>query len=147
VRKRLRQAPKFYFFDPGVARALAQRLRVIPLPGTSYYGELFEQLVVRELFHRNATLQLDLQFGYLLTDRNVEVDLVIQRPDQSLILVEIKSTDQVTNDDVTTLRQFLPDFPDAEVYVLSQDPAEQLFGKIKAMHWIQGVEHLTQPTD
>lgn len=143
VRKRLRQAPKFYFFDPGVARALAQRLRVLPLPGTSYFGELFEQLVVREIVHRNATLQLDLQVGYIMTDRQVEVDLVIQRPDQTLCLIEIKSTNRVTEDDTHTLKQFLDDFPKAEFYILSRDPAEQRFGKILALPWAAGTQRLT----
>jgi len=41
-RKRLRIAPKFYYFDLGVARALSATLSLKPVPSTSYYGELFE---------------------------------------------------------------------------------------------------------
>jgi predicted AAA+ superfamily ATPase len=44
-RKRLKSAPKFYFFDVGVARALAHHLSIPPVTGTSYYGELFESFV------------------------------------------------------------------------------------------------------
>lgn len=47
-RKRLSAAPKFYFFDVGVTRALARMLGVTPQPGTSYYGDLFESFIVTE---------------------------------------------------------------------------------------------------
>ena len=144
VRKRLRQAPKFYFFDPGVVRALAQQLRVLPLPSTSYFGELFEQHVIREIVHRNASLNLDMQFGYLLTDRDVEVDLVVQRPGLPRYLVEIKSTERVGEDDASALIQFRDDFPGAECLLLSRDPVAQMIGAVRAMPWRQGIAELTK---
>lgn len=63
VRKQLRQAPKFYLFDTGVARAMGRLLRVPHMPGTSYFGELFENHVVSELFARGAYEQLDWQLS------------------------------------------------------------------------------------
>jgi len=59
VRKQLHVAPKFYLFDLGVTRAMARLLNVAPQPGTSYYGELFEHLVVTELFARSFYEDLD----------------------------------------------------------------------------------------
>jgi predicted AAA+ superfamily ATPase len=144
VRKRLRQAPKFYFFDPGVVRALAQQLRVLPLPSTSYFGELFEQHVIREIVHRNASLNLDMQFGYLLTDRDVEIDLVVQRPSLPLCLVEIKSTDRVSEHDASALIQFSQDFPGAQCLLLSRDPVAQMIGTVRAVPWRQGIDELTK---
>lgn len=143
VRKRLRQAPKFYFFDVGVVRALAQHLRIIPVSSTSYFGELFEQHVIREIAHRNISLSLDIQLGYIRTDRDVEIDLVLQRPGQPLALIEIKSTTRVTEEDTRALNLFLDDFPDAEFYLLSRDPIQQKFGRISALPWNIGVQHLT----
>jgi len=144
VRKRLRQAPKFYFFDPGVVRALAQQLRVLPLPSTSYFGELFEQHVIREIVHRNASLNLDMQFGYLLTDRDVEIDLVVQRPSLPLCLIEIKSTDRVSENDASALIQFSKDFPGAQCLLLSRDPVAQMIGAVRALPWRQGIDELTK---
>jgi predicted AAA+ superfamily ATPase len=144
VRKRLTKAPKFYFFDLGVVRALAQHLRIIPISSTSYFGELFEQHVIREIVHRNASLNLDLQLGYIRTDRDVEIDLVIQRPGQPLALIEIKSVTHVTEGDTRALKFFLDDFPEAEFYLLSRDSTPQLFGKIKALPWFSGVAELTR---
>ena len=142
VRKRLKQAPKFYFFDPGVVRALAQHLRILPTPRTSYFGELFEQHVIREIAHRNASLQLDLTLGYIQTDRGVEIDLVIQRPGMPLAMVEIKSTTRVTQADLRSLECFRHDFPNAEFYLLSRDPVPQNFGEIQAFPWSLGIQKL-----
>jgi len=142
VRKQLRQAPKFYFSDPGVVRALAQHLRIIPTPGTSYFGELFEHHVIREIVHRNTGMSLDLQLGYI-NSRNTEIDLVVQRPGLPLALVEIKSTARITGEDARALKLFLDDFPEAEFYLLSRDPTPQKFGRITALPWQQGIEKLT----
>jgi len=63
VRKQLRQASKFYLFDVGVARAIGQWLNVPLVPGTSYYGELFENLVVAEFQARSSYEALPWEMG------------------------------------------------------------------------------------
>ena len=92
VRKRLRQAPKFYFFDNGVARALARMLSVEPKAGTNYFGDLFEQLVINEFVRLNSYEKRDYRFSYLQSASGVEIDLIVERPGRPLALVEIKST-------------------------------------------------------
>ena len=54
VRKRQRQAPKFYLFDPGVRRALDRTLTVELKPGTYAYGRAFEHFVVVEALRLSA---------------------------------------------------------------------------------------------
>lgn len=139
VRKQLRQAPKFYLFDLGAARAMAHLLNVPPTPGTSYYGECFEHLVVCELHARNAYEQLDWRFSYLMTKAGLEIDLVLQRPGRPLALVEIKSTHQVREEHASALTAFMEDFPDADGFLLSRDPRPQRFGRIQALPWDEGV--------
>jgi len=142
VRKQLREAPKFYLFDVGVARALARHLNVPPVPGTSYYGELFENMVVAELHAHSSYGDLDWQFSYLLTKGGVEVDLVLKRPGRPPALVEIKSTREVRDEHAAGLRAFLDDFPEAEFYLLSQDPRPQSMGRIRALPWDEGIAAL-----
>ncbi|NBO39810.1 ATP-binding protein [bacterium] len=139
VRKQLRQAPKFYFFDVGVTRALAQMLRVAPAEQTSYFGDLFEQFVVCELNARNQYEQLDYRLSYLQTKSGVEVDVIVERPGKPTALVEIKSTKIVTEDDICSLQHFLSDFPESDFFLLSRDPKPQKFGRIKAVHWRDGI--------
>lgn len=142
VRKRQRKAPKFLFFDTGVTRALAGQLKVTPSPSTSYFGQLFEQRVIQEIVHRNQTLELDLQLGYLRTEKDVEIDLIIQRPDGRKQLVEIKSTEHVRDKEARHLLAFEPLFPKAEFLLLSRDPRRQKLGKIRALPWEEGVVEL-----
>ena len=139
VRKQLRQAPKVYLFDVGVARAMAHLLNMVPEPGTSYYGDLFENLVVAEFQARSSYEALDWQCSYLMTASGREIDLVIKRPGRPLALVEIKSTREVREDHAAALRGFLPDFPDADFYLLSQDPRPQRMGRIQALPWELGL--------
>ena len=142
VRKQLRQAPKFYLFDVGVARAMAHLLNVVPTPGTSYYGDLFENLVVAEVLARSSYEALDWQCSYLMTPSGREIDLIIKRPGRPLALVEIKSTRAVRVDHAEALQAFLPDFPDADCFLWSQDPRPQRMGRIQALPWEQGLAML-----
>lgn len=139
VRKQLRKAPKFYLFDTGVARAMGRMQSVPPVPGTSYYGDLFEQWVVAEFHARNECEALDWKLSYFLTKAGLEIDLVIQRPGRPLALVEIKSSREVREEHAAALRSVERDFPEAELFLLSQDPRPQLFGRVRALPWEQGI--------
>lgn len=142
VRKQLRQAPKFYFFDNGVTRALSHTLSSPLLPQTSLYGHFFEQMVLNQIFSRNIYKKLDYQMTYLMTKNNVEIDLVIKKPDQSLVLVEIKSTTQIREDHCSQLNKFRDDFPDAKLIVLSQDPKEKVYKEVFCYPWMVGINLL-----
>lgn len=50
IRKRQREAPKFYLFDPGIVRALSKNLDVKLKPGNYAYGDAFEHFVILEIF-------------------------------------------------------------------------------------------------
>ena len=142
LRKRLRQAPKFYFFDPGVARALGNMLSVPPSPRTSYFGELFEQFVVNEIFRLNSYQKKDFRITYLLTSAGYEIDLVLERPGKPLAFIEIKSTSAVTEDQVSSLLRFAVDFPEAEFFCFSLDERAKKFSRVHAVHWRQGIAEL-----
>ena len=135
VRKRLRQAPKFYFFDNGVCRALARMQSVVPKEGTNYFGDLFEQFVINEFHRTNSYEKRDYKFSYLQSASGVEIDLVIERPGRPLALVEIKSTQILREDHLTSLENFAADFPDAELFVLSRDTHPKRYGRIAALPW------------
>jgi predicted AAA+ superfamily ATPase len=140
VRKRLRQAPKFYFFDNGVSRALARMQSVVPKEGTNYYGDLFEQFLVNVFHMTSAYEKRDYRFSYLQSASGVEIDLVIERPGRPIALVEIKSTEHVREDHLSGLGNFATDFPDAELYLLSRDPHPKRFERINVLPWSRYTE-------
>jgi predicted AAA+ superfamily ATPase len=142
-RKRLTQAPKFYFFDTGVARALAGHLPVVPMPSTAYYGELFEQMVVLALLRRSSYEQLDYRFMFLRTEDQAEVDLVVERPGKPLALVEIKSTADLDRDQdapqLRHLKRFAVDLPEADCFCLSRTETRRRIGRIECLPWREGI--------
>ncbi len=139
VRKQQRQAPKFYFFDTGVKRALEGTLTQIVLPQTYGFGESFEHWVLLEIMRHNAYGKRDFRLYYLRTKDDAEIDLILDRPGQPVALIEIKSTEQVRPSDVATLQRFLPDFPHADAYCLSRDPRPQRIGHVTCLPWDQGL--------
>jgi predicted AAA+ superfamily ATPase len=142
VRKRQRQAPKFYLFDTGVRRALDRTLTIELKPGTYAYGKAFEHLVIAEAVRLNEYRQKDYRFSYLRTKDDAEIDLVIERPGTSTALVEIKSTTQVDDRDTRSLERFAADMPKSEAFILSTDPKAKRIGKVKAFPWQQGLMEL-----
>lgn len=144
-RKRLRVAPKFYYFDLGVARTLSSTLSVIPAPGTSYYGELFEQFIIIECFKLKHYHQSEYQLSYLLTSSDAEIDLIIERPGLPTLFVEIKSKDAVNEEDLSTLLKLTTDFGECEAICLSQDPRKKKISHATVYPWQQGLAAIFNP--
>jgi predicted AAA+ superfamily ATPase len=142
VRKRQRQAPKFFFFDTGVTRALAGTLNVELVPRTYGFGRAFEHFVLLEMVRLSGYGQRDYRFSYLRTKDGAEIDLIVERPGSKLALVEIKSADRVDERDVRDLSRFLPDFPNAEAFCLSRDPVRKQIGDVLAVPWDVGLREL-----
>ncbi|MFA6037443.1 MAG: DUF4143 domain-containing protein [Legionellales bacterium] len=67
IRKRLSEKPKFYFFDNGVARALALSLTVPLTPKTSAYDAAFEHFIITQIIALNSYYKKDFRISYLRT--------------------------------------------------------------------------------
>jgi len=142
-RKQMRKAPKFYLIDPGIKRALERTTKVPLLPQTSAYGDAFEHWVVLEFVKLSHYFELDWELFYLQTKDGSEIDLVIKRPGQPILLVEIKSKDRVTESDAKTLEHLGADFKEpVEKWLLSQDPLTQSFGTTRAIHWKDALQSI-----
>lgn len=138
TRKRVHRSPKFYFFDLGVCRALGNLLTVPPNPSTAYYGDLFEHFVVLEFIRKEAYNKKGYRFYYLADERQ-EVDLMIERPGKQLVIIEIKSSQQIQKRHLSSLLAMKKTFPQAELFCLSQDPVIQDFDGLKAVPWGEGL--------
>jgi predicted AAA+ superfamily ATPase len=142
IRKSQKESPKFYLFDPGVKRALERTLSVPLVPQTFAFGDAFEHWVVLEVQRMNDYFQRDFRFSFFRTD-HVEVDLVIERPGQPELLVEIKSTSRVMSDDVGAVAKVRSawDRP-VEAQVWSLDPRSKIESGVTCLHWQQGLTQL-----
>lgn len=76
-------------------------------------------------------------FSYLAPE---EVDLVVERPGLPLLLIEIKSTEAVQNQQLTTLKKLAHDFGQCEAVCFSQDTYAKQFDAIKVLPWQMGIK-------
>ncbi len=91
LKRRTKQVahPKFYFFDPGVARALSGRLPYPPLPEET--GRLFETWVLNELRAYLSYRNLHYPLSFWSSHDGVEVDVLLECA-KGYLAIELKST-------------------------------------------------------
>lgn len=142
IRKQQRQSPKFYFFDSGVKNALCNTLTQQISPNTYAYGKVFEHWVICEIYRLNQYLKKDFKLSYLLTKDHAEIDLIIERPGKATLLIEIKSSDNIDDRVVKTLKQFINDIPKSEAIVLSRDKKSKLIDDIECYYWQDGINKI-----
>ena len=142
VRKAQKQAPKFYFIDLGVQRALSKTLSLNLLPQTTAYGEAFENWFLMEVIKTADYKRLDWEYSYLRTKDNLEIDLIIRRP-KNFLLIEIKSSNRIKPEDAKTLETLGKDVDSkADKWLVSNDPLERIFGSTHALHWKTALKKL-----
>lgn len=142
VRKSQGQLPKFYFFDPGVLRALLRQIDQ-PLTDQNYnYGNLFEHFIISELKRIADYAARDYQFSFLRTSNDKELDLIIDRPGHGRAVVEIKSTRNIREDDLAVTNRLGSQIKNAKLYCLSRDPVQKVFGAVHALHWREGIAEI-----
>ena len=78
----------------------------------------------------------------LRTVNDLEIDLIIERPNQTTLLIEIKSVREVYPEMFKPLQRLHDIFPDALMLVVSNDPYAKIFGEIKALPWQQAIEYI-----
>lgn len=134
-RKRLHSKPKFYYFDIGVCRALSRMLSVPIKKSTSYYGEVFEHFIILECVRLASYYFPEYRFSYIKTKDDVEIDLVVERPGENLLCIEIKSTDQVRENKLSSFANLVKDIPNAEAICISQELRAKKIGTITVLPW------------
>ena len=142
IRKAQGQSPKFYFFDTGVIRALNRQLDR-PLSDETYnYGILFEHFVIHEIQRRAAYAERDWAFSFIRTADDQELDLIIDRPGMSTVVVEIKSTTRIRPEDAVVAARLGKDIPGSQIVVLSRDTEAKQYEAVRCMHWSEGLTEI-----
>lgn len=130
-RKRMSLAPKFYFFDNGVTRALLGALRDEPSPLER--GRLFEQWVVQEIVRINEYEQKDWRLSFWRTSHGAEVDIIIERRKKILCAIECKCKNTISNADASGLNAFLLDRHKVPAYIVAPVKFPQRLGEIQVL--------------
>jgi predicted AAA+ superfamily ATPase len=143
IRKRQRESSKFYLFDTGVARSL-QGMATAPLvEGSSAYGKAFEHFLILEIRRRAEYLGKEWRYSYLRTSsESAEIDLIIERPGEKTLLLEIKSSASVPDAVVHKLQSFQKDFQNADAQIFCRESLPRKVGSVTVFPWSQGLASL-----
>lgn len=110
------QAPKFYYFDAGIANYLLRRNQL--QRGTVEYGQAFEHFVIQELIAYLGYSKSRERLSYWHTYSGSEVDAIIG----NRMAIEIKSTDIVKPKHLRGLKAFADEYSGFERILVSFDP-------------------------
>lgn len=116
MKRRLVQAPKFFFFDVGLTNHLLHRDALVR--GTPEYGHAFEHFIIMELIAYIGYNHKEEQLSYWRTHTGVEVDVVIGN---AKLAIEIKSADEIAKRHMKGLKSFGDDYPDCRKIIVSLD--------------------------
>ena len=125
VKRKLTKAPRYYFFDVGVANYLTGRHHLAPK--TPEYGHAFEHLVMQEIVAYLGYTDSDEKLSYWHTYDDIEVDAVIG---DARVSIEIKSTDHVGNDEKKGLKEFAKEHPNTRQILVSKDRISRRSGDV-----------------
>ena len=142
VRKQQRTGPKFYYFDPGVKRALERTLDIPLRPGTYEFGRAFEHFVVTQIVHLSRYRYPDWRLSYLRTGAGAEIDLIVERPGLPITLIEVKSSERVEERDVRNLIRFTRDFAESLALCISRDPGGMQIDGVLCLPWREALNEL-----
>jgi uncharacterized protein len=144
AKRELAAHPKFYFFDTGVFRA---NRPAGPLDSsTELDGAALEGLVAQHLYAWCDYSQSKHSLHYWQTRSRVEVDFVVYG-ETGLYAIEVKNAKRVDASDLTALKHFAEDYPQANCYLLYRGddrlkrdgilclPAQEFLMELKPAHF------------
>ena len=126
VKRKVRQAPRFYYFDVSIPNYLLGRRAL--QPGSTDFGHAFEHLVIQEIIAYLGYHGKLEKLSYWHTYNDYEVDVVLGDAE---VGIEIKSTDEVLSRHLRGLKAFKEEHPEVRMMVVSLDPNPRLFKEVE----------------
>jgi predicted AAA+ superfamily ATPase len=125
-KRRSIQAPKFYYFDVGIANYLRNRRNI--QPGSVDFGHAFEHFIIQELIAYLGYNQKEEQLSYWRTSSGYEVDAIIGA---GRIAIEIKATEEIKSRHTKGLKAFKEEFPDCRLIAVSFDARPRISNDVE----------------
>jgi predicted AAA+ superfamily ATPase len=129
IKRRIIQAPRFYYFDVGLANYLMGRHSL--KRGTDDYGHAFEHFVMQEIIAYKGYNDKRDEISYWHTYDKKEVDAVIG---DAKIAIEIKSCEQLKTKHKAGLKAFKEEHPDCRLILVSLDPITRQSGDVEQIY-------------
>ncbi len=142
IRKSQLKSPKFYFFDIGIRKCLAQNTGSFSNAGSSSFGEDFEQFLITEVFRWNEYTQADWRMSFVRTKNDLEIDLILSKGQRHLAC-EFKSSHQVDEHEVQRFEKIAQEIPGStQLFFVSRDSRSQQLNSVRCLHWKKFLEEI-----
>lgn len=136
-KRRVIQAPKFYFFDVGVVNHLLKRGKIVHK--SEAFGNAFEHFIYQELYAHSHYSGLDYSISYWRTASQLEIDFVLG---EHQIALEVKSSDRISERHLRGLKAFMEEYEVERAIVVCTEPMERLHNGIYILPWQVFLEKL-----
>jgi predicted AAA+ superfamily ATPase len=136
-RDAITRAPKFYFFDTGVAGVLARR--TIEEERGEAFGRAFEHFLLMEILAHRSLSGLGYDVGFWRTKSRLEVDFVLGGGE---VAVEVKGTDRVDRTELRGLRAFVEEQRPRKAIVVCNEPEPRRQEGIDVLPWREFLRRL-----
>lgn len=136
-KRRVILAPKFYYFDVGIANYLLKRGQIEI--GSEAFGSAFEHFIYQELYAHSKYSDLDYAISYWRTTSQIEVDFILGDHE---VAIEVKGTTNVQTRHLKGLRSFSEEYAVQQLIVVSNDPVSRIIGDVTVLPWKQFLQKL-----
>ena len=136
-KRRVINAPRFYFFDVGIAGYLIKRGRIDY--GSEAFGKAFEHFIYQEIIAHSHYSDLSYPICYWRTTSQLEVDFILGDHETA---IEVKSTNMVNPRHLKGLKSFSEEYNVKRSIVVSTDPHPRRIDDIMILPWKMFLEEL-----
>jgi predicted AAA+ superfamily ATPase len=129
-KRRVIHAPKFYFFDIGIANYLLKRGKIER--GSEAFGKAFEHFIYHEIYVHSSYSNLNYQISYWRTASQLEIDFVLGDHE---VAIEVKATENANSRHLSGLRKFAEEYTVKKLILISNDPFPRQIDDILILPW------------
>lgn len=129
-KRRVIRAPKFYYFDIGIANYLLKRKSIET--GSETFGRAFEHFIYHEIFTHSSYSGLHYPIRYWRTASQIEIDFVLGDHEVGL---EVKATNHAHHRHLRNLKHFEEEYAVKKLILVSNDPQPRRIGNIMVLPW------------
>jgi uncharacterized protein len=129
-KRRVIQAPKFYYFDVGIANFLSKRGKIEM--GSEAFGKAFEHLIYQEIFAHSSYSDIRYPIHYWRTASGIEVDFVLGDHE---VAVEVKATLMAHKRHISGLKSFAEEYTVKHKIIVTNDPYPRQLEDVLVLPW------------
>lgn len=136
-KRRVIVAPKFWFFDIGIANYLLRRGKITA--GSEAFGKAFEHFIYHELYSHSHYSGINYPLSFWRTSSQTEVDFILG---DNEVAVEVKATEQANEKHLKGLKIFADEYNTKRLILVSNDNLPRKTGNISILPWRVFLEKL-----